>query len=410
MLKTLQQQVSSPKNVFLLFDETQNNLFLNYAIKLIQSGISVGAISTSIVKSLRLNVQKTAIDGVYLTTYDVPSPSILCFSSGTKNNQKGIVRAFESWQNSFSLIKDEITTFPDAKAIVFGSLPYSLTLFGAIESLQRGQQPLVFPMHEFRYFKQLQPNQNFILWITPLHCTFFVKAFAMKRMQSIPMIRYVFVGGAEFTNRQRGALQNVFPNAKIYSFYGASETSFITIKHPYDNSKSVGAICKGVKVVVLDKHNQKCSNNQVGTIWVNSKDSFMSYFQRSLKINKLDNFISINDRGFLDAKNRLFFAGRTERHISISGHILDLNALEIWYKEALSTETLALLSQSNDEKENNLVLLTNENLTPHVWQSIKKEAYKGLGAQGVPKKWIHCTTWPLLANGKTDLKTLEKWL
>lgn len=410
MLKTLQKLVYSPKNRFLLFDESQNNLFLHYAIPLIQSGISVGAISTSIIKSLKPNVQKTTFDGVYLATHDVPNPSILCFSSGTKNNQKGIVRTFESWQNSFALIQDEITAFPDVKAIVLGALPYSLTLFGAMESLQRGQHPLVFPTHELRYFTQLQSNQNYILWVTPLHCAFFIKALDKKHMHPIETIRYVFVGGAQFSNRQRDALQNVFPNAEIYSFYGASETSFITIKYPNDNSKSVGTICKGVQVAILDKQQQNCSKNEVGTIWVNSKDVFDSYFYKAHKLNRLDNFISINDRGFIDAQNRLFFAGRAERHISISGHIIDLNAVEIWYKEALATETLAILAKPNELKENELFLMTSKQLSKSDWQSLKKSAYDTLGAQGVPKKWLHCATWPLFANGKTDIKTLEKWL
>ena len=410
MLTTLRQAVLKPKNTILLFNETQHHLFLNFAVPLIQSGISVGAISTGIIKSLKLNLQKTTIDGVFLATHDVPNPSILCFSSGTKNNQKGIVRTFESWQNSFALIQDEIAAFPDAKAIVLGTLPYSLTLFGAMESLQRGQQPLVFPNHELRYFTQLQSNQNYILWVTPLHCAFFVKALDKKHMQPIETIRYVFVGGAQFSNRQRDALQNVFPNAKIYSFYGASETSFIAVKHPNDNSKSVGSICKGVQVAILDKQNQKCSKNEIGNIWVNTKDAFKSYIQKSLKIYKLDNFISINDRGFLDDQNRLFFSGRAERHISISGHIIDLYALEIWYKKALATETLAILAKPNELKENELFLMTSKQLSKPDWQSLKNSAYDTLGAQGVPKKWLHCHTWPLLANGKTDIKTLEKWL
>lgn len=410
MITTLQNVVSNPQKTILLFDETQHQLFLSTALPLIQAGISVGAISTGIVKALGLRVNSTAIDGVFSCAISVLKPSIVCFSSGAKNNQKGVVRTFESWQNGFALIKHELSAFSDAKAIVLGALPYSLPLFGAMESLQRGQQPLVFPTQELRYFTQLPSNQNYILWITPLHCFFFTKALSKKHMEPIEAIRYVFVGGAQFSNPQRSALQKVFPNAKIYSFYGASEVSFITIKHPTDNSNSLGAICKGVEVIILDEKHQKCAANQVGTIWIKSNSVFDTYFHKKHKINKLGDFISTKDRGFLDHHNRLFFIGRTERHISISGHIIDLNILEVWYKNALATETLALLPQPNTSKENDLVLITTENLSPKVWQSLKKAAHSALGAQGVPKKWLHCPSWPQLATGKTDIKTLEKWL
>ena len=89
MITALQKIVINPKSTFLLFDETQHHLFLNYAVPLIQAGISVGPVSTSIVKSLGLKVEKTTIEGVYTVSYEILNPSILCFSSGAKNNQKG---------------------------------------------------------------------------------------------------------------------------------------------------------------------------------------------------------------------------------------------------------------------------------------------------------------------------------
>ena len=409
-MSTLKHIVSDPKNTFLLFDETQHLFFLKYATPLIQSGISVGAISSSIIKSLGLNINKTSVNGVYTVKHEVSKPSVLCFSSGTKNQQKGIVRSFESWNNSFALIADQITDFPDVKGLVMGALPYSLSLFGAIESLQRGQQPQVFPNHEIRHFTKLASNQNYMLWATPLHCMFFVKAFDKNQMEAIHAVRYLFVGGAKFSNQQRNKVQNVFPNAKIYSFYGASETSFITLKHPNENNKSVGEICKNVEVAILDEYNQKVPNHTIGTIWIKSKDVFSSYLQKTLKTNELNGFISTKDKGYVGYKNRLFFSGRPDRHISVSGHVIDLDALESWYKELLETETLVLLSKPNEIKENIIVLLTNEKKSAEVWQTLKKKAHDTLGPQGVPKKWIFCDIWPMLANGKADIKTLTKWL
>lgn len=410
MISALQKIVSDPKKEFLLFGETQHPLFLTYAMPLIQAGISVGIISSAIVNSLGLTIKKTAVDGVYTFKYEVSKPSILCFSSGTKNNQKGIIRTFESWQNSFALISAEITAVPNVKGIVMGALPYSLSLFGVMESLQRGQQPLVFPNHEIKHFTQLKLYENYILWTTPLHCTFLVKAVAKKKMQALESVRYLFVGGANFSNRQRKEIQNVFPNAKIYSFYGASETSFVAIKNPSDNGKSVGEICKNVEVAILDKHNQKVPKKSEGTIWVKSNDVFTSYIQKTLETNKLDGFISTKDKGYIGNQKRLFFTGRPDRHVSVSGHIIDLNALESWYKALLNTEALVIASKPNELKENELVLMTTEKRSAEDWKALKKMAYERLGAQGVPKKWVHCDTWPMLANGKTDIKTLMKWL
>lgn len=410
MLTSLQHFVTLPKKEILLFDETQSTLFLDHAIPLLQSGYSIGPISTEIIKALNICVNKTVIKGVYTCAYNVTKPSILCFSSGTKNHQKGIVRSFKSWQTSFGLIANEIANFPNMKAVVFGALPFSLSLFGAMESLQRNQRPLVFPTQEMRHFKTLAPTSNYILWITPFHADFLISMLKDDQLHSLTNIRYIFVGGASFSTHQRKALQNVFPKAQIFSFYGTSEASFICIKRPTDNSNSEGEICKDVQLKILDKNQLEAPRKTPGDIWVKSNQLFDGYLQKKETLNFKNEFLSIGDKGYIDDQNRLCFVGRAGRQISISGHVVDLEQLESWYKNTLATEALVLFSKTNERKENKLVLVTSKNLTPACWESIKKQAYAALGAQGVPNKWVHCPEWPLLANGKVALQKLKTWV
>jgi hypothetical protein len=94
MLQTLQHFVSNPKEEILLFDESQHPLFLTYALPLLASGYSVGPITLGIIKSLNLEVERTDSEGVFTCSHPVAQPSILCFSSGTKNHQKGIIDGF----------------------------------------------------------------------------------------------------------------------------------------------------------------------------------------------------------------------------------------------------------------------------------------------------------------------------
>ncbi|GEM_PF-3350714 len=410
MLATLQQLIADQKNEMLLFDESQHSLFLAHALPLLASGFSVGPISTDIIHSLNLSVQKTDVAGVFIYPHKVATPSILCFSSGTKNNQKGIVRTYASWQNSIALIAKEIAEFSTARGIVFGALPYSLSLFGAIESLHRGKTPIVLPSYNAQFFTALNHKEAYILWATPSHASFFCNALKKNKLQPVESIRYVFIGGAHFSNQQRSRLQRVFPKAMIYSFYGASETSFITLKKPTDSTESVGAVCEGVQVSILNSTHQNLPKNTVGTIWISSNQVFNSYIQKSLKINKLDNFISIDDRGFLDDQNRLFFSGRKERNVSINGHIIDVDTLEEWYKSAFKDNNVALLIISKDENEHELILCYQNPLSDGKWQELKKTALHALGTQGVPKKWVHCPNWPLVDNGKVDMKKLKSFL
>lgn len=410
MLHTLQHLVANPKKEILLFDESQQSLFLEYALPLINAGLSVGPISTDIIKSVNILVKMTAIPGIFTCMHPLSKPSILCFSSGTKNHQKGIVRTYKSWQPSFDIIAKEIADFPSAKGIVLGSLPYSLSLFGVMESICRGKKPLILSSFGLHSFDLLSSNENYILWATPSHCSFFVHALRKKKMNPIKNVNCVFVGGAHFSNQLRSQLQQVFPHAKIFSFYGASETSFITLKHPEDNSESVGNICPGIAISVRDENNQQLPNNNSGTLWVKSQQCFDSYLQKDLKINQLNGFISVYDSGYIDDDNRLFFSGRTARKVSISGHVIDVDILEKWYKIELNKEDIVLFVNPNEEKENTLILCVKYPITENQWQILKKSAFIKLGPQGVAKKWVHCPEWPLRKNGKIHMQKLKSFI
>lgn len=404
MLHVLKTLTDHPHKHLLLFDDSTHPLFLNHGMALLKSGYSIGPIDTNI-KSL-LPLKESRLPGVYLTDAAVESPSLLCFSSGSQNHQKGIVRSFESWKKSFQLIADEISENPHLRGIVLGALPYSLTLFGVMESLFRGVTPLLLPNHNVRYLTQLKPATEGLLWLTPFHCSFYIQAFNDNRIPALLQIKFVFVGGAYFSVQQRKALQKVFPEAKIYSFYGTSETSFISLKSPSDTSSSVGSVCKGVTIDIRDDDQKSLPYNQTGRLWVKSQQRFSFYFNKEHSIPILNESIGLHDRGYVDNQGRLFFSGRKEQMISIRGHVLDIQLLERWYKTFLNEENLVLLPTSHAQKENSLILFSQKEISPQQWQQLKADALKSLGPQSVPKSSIFCVEWPLLANGKTDRKQL----
>ena len=407
MLEKLQHCVTDQKNELILFTHEQHALFLTNALSLLEANYSIGVVSEKIIAALALAITPTPIKGVYLYSTSLEEPSILCFSSGSIKHQKGVLRSFSSWKNSFQLIADLYTDTLNLKGIVLGDFTSSLCLFGVMESLFRKQQPLLFSSFSIRFFDKLNPKTNYLLWLTPLHCTFYIEAFKEGKILPQERIKYIFVGGAYFTNHQREKLQKVFPVAKVYAFFGTSETSFISIKPPTDLSDSVGTLCDGVKIQVRDNDTNLLPSTQVGNLWIKSNQLFSRYIDKRKIINSLDEFISIKDRGYIDEQNRLFFTGRSSRNISIGGHIISLSKLEQWYKNHLKKERIALIARTNATKENELVLISQTLLSLNEWTQLKHDALQALGPQGVPKSKEHCVNWPLLSNGKVDLNALK---
>ena len=355
MLSALKSLLNNSQSHFLLFDERQRPLIFSLGLALLESGYSIGALSTQTKPLLQQHLQQSALDGIYLYPFKVKEASILCFSSGTLNQQKGIVRSYKSWKNSFKLISDILTDFPNLRGTVIGSLPYSLSLFGILESLYREITPIILPNEQIKLLERRLEKQKSLLWLTPFHCTFFIKAFRELRMTPRSEVYCVFVGGAYFSNTQREVLQHVFPRAKIFSFYGTSETSFISIKPPTDTSESVGSLCPGVSIDLRNNEQQLLPKNTTGNLWVKSNQSFNSYLHTTHSISNLNGYLGINDRGFLDEAERLFFSGRKEGYISIRGHTVDIEHLEYWIKTYLGFENLSLFVLDMEASETSLV-------------------------------------------------------
>ncbi len=406
----LQQLLPDKHAALLFFVSSEKEIFLKYAIPLLTNGYSVGIGTKGQLNRMHISFLPTHRKGLYLLPISIQEASILCFSSGTINNEKGILRTFKSWQQSFSLMSAIIGSNHSPRGIVMGALPYSLSLFGAMESLYRKKQPLFFDLHQRNKWANCNENSNYILWLTPMHCTSLIKIFALNKKPLSTNIQFVFVGGAHFSNPQRDRLQAVFPNAKIYSFYGTSETSFISLKPPTDQSESVGTVCQGVAVSIRDEENQLVPPYSQGTIWVCSSQLFSGYIQSNIGIDIVDGAIATADIGYLDFENRLFFVGRKAHQLSICGHIMDIEMLEKWYKNVIETENLALLHQPHQTKENELILMLSKPISPKQWTAIKHKARATLGPQGVASKWRFCALWPITENGKLDRKVLSELL
>ena len=407
MLSQIQHRFPDPKLQILLFEEPATSLFLTHALPLLQANYSIGAMGLKIKEQLEAKLEATPISGVYSYAINLSDPSILCFSSGTLDQHKGILRTYKSWATSFALVGRYISPKKKLKGIVLGSLPYSLSLFGAMESLQRGVHPLVFSSEKLRFFDVLEENTSYLLWLTPVHCSFYIQALKDQKIVSEKRITTIFVGGAFFSNAQRTELQQVFPDAKIYSFFGTSETSFISLKSPEDTTDSVGVICPEVAVECRDEKHTLVPPNEQGTLWVKSSQNFTKYLDNTIAHEERNGYISVHDSGYIDKTNRLYFRGRKGRTVSISGHIVYLDSLELWFKEELGKEQLALIARPHTKKEHELLLYISEDIAPSTWKELKKKAQNTFGNQGVPKTWIHRTKWPMLENGKTDYNALQ---
>ena len=243
------------------------------------------------------------------------------FTSGSTGRPKGYLRNHGSWLRSFDLSDLEFGIPARERIVVAGQLTHSLHLYGAVCGLERG--------HEVALTQRFDPRTLITdlsgcehgsgLYATPTQLHFLTEA--VERKGPLEAVRHVLSSGAKWQDQDRKRLARLFPNAQLIEFYGASETSFITVSHGDEAVPpgSVGRPPPEVGVAIGDP-DAPLSAGTPGPIWVKSGLLFSGYLCGNDPETRWNGgWLTFGDEGYFDGRGYLFLPGRTNRMIVTSG-------------------------------------------------------------------------------------------
>jgi len=130
------------------------------------------------------------------------------------------------------------------------------------------------------------------------------------------------------------ALLTHFPQTDFSYYYGLSEASrstFITFnKHP-DKLKSVGSATPNVLVEIHDKEDNTVQSPQIGEICIKGEHVIDSYWKNPDASKRIRNgWLHTGDMGYLDKDGFLFFQGRKDDIINVSGEKVSPEEVEMY--------------------------------------------------------------------------------
>ncbi len=189
-------------------------------------------------------------------------PVFETLTSGSTGQPRRILRTQGSWTASFA-VNMGFGIGPGARVAVLGRLVHSLALYGAVEGLHLGAE--VHLLDALRPDRQRQALAA--RGITHLYATPAQLRLLGEGQGTCPDLRLVMVGGSKLDGRLRAAVAAMAPAAEVREFYGAAETSFITLADRDTPEGSVGRAYPGVEIA-LDPD---------GTVWVRSPYVFLGY-------------------------------------------------------------------------------------------------------------------------------------
>jgi len=333
-----------------------------------------------------------------------------CMSSGTSGAPRRVRRSQKSWIESFEINAALWQISATDSYAVLGQLSHSLALYGAAEALHLGADlHLLSGARPDRQMRALAAGSVNILYATPTQIRLLDEA---APEGTVPSLRLLLIGGAKLDPATRALAQALFPNTAIHEFYGASETSFITIAGADTPEGSVGCAYPGVEISILGADGQTLPVGETGEIWVRSPYLFSGYAMGDTTGDtRWDaGWLTVGEFGWRDRSGALYLSGRRGRMVTIA----DQNAFPEEVETCLLTlegvARAAVLPESDTRRGHVFVACVQLDGQTCDTERLMARCRALLGPLKAPRRIELVADWPVLSSGKTDLAALSDLL
>lgn len=242
------------------------------------------------------------------------SPFYIGFTSGTTGVPKAYVRSHRSWLASMDAAAEEFPVFPGERVLIPGPLSQSMFLYAVLETLSAGAAAFVLARFDTDAALAVLERES----MTRLHAVPTMLA-ALADAAEARSVRAESVGtlisaGDKLPPSLRERVQERFPRAAIFEYYGASELSFVSVAPAAEGwpSDSVGRPFRSVAVEVRREDGSPAPTDDVGQLWVKSDMICSGYLQDldDVGFRVRDGWATVGDMARLDATGALFLSGR----------------------------------------------------------------------------------------------------
>lgn len=337
-----------------------------------------------------------------------PQQWLMCETAGSGGPPKVIRRNPASWIRSFEHSASKYGIDQNATYATFGPLGHSLTLYAAMEAMALGASLCnLIKVSPRRQATILRDNQTTVVYATPTQLKLLLKGAEAASVKLFPSIEFVFCGGGKLTPELRDRLAERLPSARIFEFYGASETSFVTISDGTTPHDSVGPPYPEVRIGIGDSLSQ--SPFSLGEIWVQSPYLFDGYVAGGSTDTKWKgNALTVGEFGYLDPAGRLFLQGRKSRMITVADINVSLESIENVIAALEGVEFCAALAKPDASRGQVPICIIQPAGQSLDTGKIASHCRNAVGAHAAPHEVHLITDMPLLKSGKPDLLDLAK--
>ena len=339
----------------------------------------------------------------YLPTYHSVEnvqnvPFYMGFTSGSTGKAKAFLRAQQSWVHSFDCNVYDFYMKNTDSILIAGTLVHSLFLYGAISALFLGQT-----VHIMRKFVPVQVLSSIkIENISVMYTVPTMLESLYKENKVIESEMKIISSGAKWEAEAKEKMKNMFPYAKRYEFYGASELSFVTAlvdKESERKPNSVGKPCHNVQVRICNEVGEEVQVDEVGTVYVKSDQFFMGYVSDGAIIPQLskDGWMTVQDVGYQDEEGFIYIVGREKNMILFGGINIYPEEIESLLYTHPAVEEIVVVGVKDNYWCEKPVAIVKGSATK---QQLKSFCLQRLSSFKIPKEWHFVDEIPYTNSGK----------
>ncbi|MGJ5619900.1 ANL family adenylate-forming protein [Sulfitobacter sp. MF3-043] len=337
---------------------------------------------------------------------ETDSDHFLTLTGGSSGQPKIVRRSQVSWVSSFEVNAVQFDFTKEDSIAVFGKLSHSLALYGVLEALHLGLNAFALDGLGPRTQRAVLAHHGIsVLYATPTQ----LRLLAHSQGEELPDVRLILCGGGDLNPSTRAAAKTLCPNAALHVFYGAAETSFITLADANTPDGCVGQTYPGVVLRVLDKKGVPTTG--VGDVWVQSPYLFKGYMANDPADTRWkDGFVTVGEMGEIDADGNLWIKGRKTRMITIADQNVFPEDIETLISTNPQFGTCAVIPVPDKTRGHRLVAVLQGGQNAEIAHAIRDFCHEKLGGLMTPHKVLFHPSLPLLGSGKIDLVNLSDWV
>lgn len=336
-------------------------------------------------------------------------PAYLLFTSGTTGKPKGVAVSDSNVSAYLDFMLNAFEFSPEDRFTQVFDLTFDLSVHDLFLCWSAGaclcvpEDNSAFGMA--KYLRESEPT----IWFSVPSVAALMDRMRLLKPGAFPGIRTGFFCGEPLNARTALAWQKAAPDAKIINLYGPTEATIAITKYelPRDPAQtrqelgivSIGKVFDGNRAMIL--HGELClSGAQVVKGYLDNPEAdAQSFFTDDSGIR----WYRTGDRVRADDEGDLFYLGRLDAEVKISGYRVNLKEIECVLEEHDGVEQAVVVSPKSEEGHlPPLAFILAAHGTTLKGALLDAYSREKLPWYMVPVKFIFVESIPLNPNGKVD--------